>query len=415
MLRVASKKVSMLLVLVMLSVLLLPVGSAFAKEKITIAGSTSVQPVSEILSQEYMKKNPNVKIYVQGGGSSAGVKAAATNTADIGSASRNLKDSEKNLGLKEFKIAIDGIAIVTHKDNKAVDSLSVEQVRKIFAGEIKNWKDLGGSDAPINVVSREEGSGTRGAFEDMVMKYKDASGKKKKAELSRGAAIQSSNGAVRSTVAGDKNAIGYLSLAYLDGSVRSIKIDGVEPTAKNIVDGKYKIARPFLYLTKGEPKAEVKKYIDWVLGPEGQKLIAKKGLVTVGTTQNKSKKVVFKIGSTNCTVGDESIKMDTAPVIKEGRAFVPVRFLLNALGVSNKNIDFKKGVIKVNADGKKIILEVGSKAKKVNGKTSLMDVAPFVDKNNRTLLPARHVAEELGYNVNWNGTTREVTIIKIKK
>ncbi|MCL0052498.1 phosphate ABC transporter substrate-binding protein PstS family protein [Peptococcaceae bacterium] len=411
MLKVVSKKISILLVLVMLSVLLLPVGNAFAaKESFTIAGSTSVQPVSEVLSQEYMKKNPHVRIYVQGGGSSKGIKAAHVGAAEIGSASRNLREREKAYGLKEFKIAVDGIAIVTHKDNKAVDSLSVEQVRKIFAGEIKNWKELGGSDAPINVVSREEGSGTRGAFEDMVMEYRDASGEEKEAELRKDAAIQNSNGAVRATVAGDKNAIGYLSLAHLDASVRTIKIDGVEPTAKNIIDGKYKIARPFLYLTKGEPKGEVKKYIDWVLGPEGQKIIAEKGLVTVGTTQ--ASEVIFKIGSASYTKDGKSVKMDTKAVIKDGRTFVPLRYLLNALGVSDENIEYKDGVITVNAGGKKIVLTVGSKAMRVDGKTEFMDVAPFVDENDRTLLPAKYVAEELGYSVDWNEATKEVTITK---
>ena len=112
----------------------------------------------------------------------------------------------------------------------------------------------------------------------------------------------------------------------------------MEPTAKNIIDGKYKIARPFLYLTKGEPKGEVKKYIDWVLGPEGQKIIAEKGLVTVGTTQ--ASKVIFKIGSVSYTKDGKSVKMDTKAVIKDGRTFVPLRYLLNALGVSNENIEY---------------------------------------------------------------------------
>ncbi|MBO8137547.1 MAG: phosphate ABC transporter substrate-binding protein [Desulfotomaculum sp.] len=241
---------------------------------ITIAGSTSVQPLSEELAQKFMEKHPGVTIHVQGGGSSAGVKAALEGAADIGAASRNLKESEQGKGLVEHKIAIDGIAIVTNAENTGVDDLTVEQVRKIFAGEITNWKELGGDDAKINVVSREEGSGTRGAFTELVMEYKDENGEKHEAELVADAAIQSSNGAVRTTVANDKYSIGYLSLGYLDDSVRAFKIEGVEATAENIVAGEYKISRPFLYLTKGEPEGAVKEYIDWVFSSEAQDIVA---------------------------------------------------------------------------------------------------------------------------------------------
>ncbi|MBM7855612.1 phosphate transport system substrate-binding protein [Desulfohalotomaculum tongense] len=240
---------------------------------ITIAGSTSVQPLSEELKDAFMEKHPGVIIHVQGGGSSAGIKAAITGAAEIGAASRNLKESEQDQGLVEHKIAVDGIAVVVNAKNTAVESLTVEQVRKIMCGEITNWSEVGGPDAGINVVSREEGSGTRSAFTHLVMKYKE-NGQEKEAELTAGAAIQSSNGAVRTTVANDEYAIGYLSLGYLDDSVRPVKIDGVEPTAENILQGRYKIARPFLYLTKGEPKGIIKEYIDWVFTPEAQDIVA---------------------------------------------------------------------------------------------------------------------------------------------
>lgn len=237
----------------------------------TIAGSTSVKPLSEELARIFMEKHPDVKIHVHGGGSTAGIRAAYEGAAEIGSSSRDLKPEEKDLGLKEFKIAGDGIAVVVHPEN-AVEDLTVEQVRKIFSGEITNWKEVGGSDAKIGVVSREEGSGTRGSFEDMVMKY-EVAGEEREAELTPDAAIQNSTGAVRATVAGDPNAIGYMSLGYVDESVKAVKIDGVEPTVDNILAGKYEIARPFLYLTKGEPEGVVKAYIDWVLSEEGQAII----------------------------------------------------------------------------------------------------------------------------------------------
>lgn len=246
---------------------------------LTIAGSTSVQPLSEELSAKFMEQNPGVTVHVQGGGSSAGVKAAVEGAAEIGAASRNLKDSEQGQGLVEHKIAIDGIAIASNAKNTSVESLTVEQVRKIFAGEITNWKEVGGADAEINVVSREDGSGTRGAFDEMVMTYKDETGEDIVAELVADAAIQSSNGAVRTTIASDQYAIGYLSLGYLNEEVNPIKIDGVEPTAENIISGSYSVARPFLYLTQGEPEGVVKKYIDFVLN-EGQEIV-KEGYVVV--------------------------------------------------------------------------------------------------------------------------------------
>ncbi|MTI82210.1 MAG: phosphate ABC transporter substrate-binding protein [Firmicutes bacterium] len=240
---------------------------------ITVAGSTSVQPLSEELAAAFMEKHSGVTIHVQGGGSSAGVKAALEGAADIGAASRNLKESEQGKGLVEHKIAIDGIAVVSNAENTAVESMTIEEVRKVMSGEITNWSELGGDDAKINVVSREEGSGTRGAFTDMVMEYK-VDGEKKEAELVADAAIQSSNGAVRTTVAGDKYAFGYLSLGYLDDSINPIKIDGVEPTSENIVAGKYGVARPFLYLTNGEPEGVAKEYIDFIFTSEAQDIVA---------------------------------------------------------------------------------------------------------------------------------------------
>ncbi len=232
---------------------------------ITIAGSTSVQPLSEELRKVFEEKHPDVTIYVQGGGSSAGVKAAANGTADIGAASRKLKESEKEYGLTVITIARDGIAIAVHPSNP-VEGMSLEEVRKVYTGEITNWKQLGGKDAPIEVVTREEGSGTRGAFEELVMED---------SKITDNAIVQPSNGAVRTTVASSENAIGFISVGFLNDEVKGLKIDGVEPTAENIVAGKYPLFRPFNYLVKGEPKGIVKAYIDFVLSEEGQKIVAK--------------------------------------------------------------------------------------------------------------------------------------------
>ncbi|CCO07035.1 phosphate ABC transporter substrate-binding protein [Desulforamulus hydrothermalis] len=239
---------------------------------ITIAGSTSVQPVSEELAKAFMAKNPGVTVNVQGGGSSAGVKAANEGAAQIGASSRELKEEEKGLGLTETKIALDGIAVVVNSKNQ-VSELTMEQVKGIFSGKITNWKEVGGKDAPINVVNREEGSGTRGAFEELVLG--------KDAKFTEKALTQPSTGAVRTTVAGDENAIGYVSLGSLNQEVKGIKVDGAEPTIDNVKNGSFKISRPFLYLTKGEMNEVTKAYIDFVMSEEGQKIVKEAHFIPV--------------------------------------------------------------------------------------------------------------------------------------
>jgi phosphate transport system substrate-binding protein len=232
--------------------------------QIIVAGSTSVQPLSEELAQEYMSKHPGVRINVQGGGSGAGITAAKTGAAQIGASSRELKPEEET-DLKVFEIAKDGIAIVVHPSNK-LSNLTTEQVRKIFSGEITNWKDVGGKNAKIMLVIREAGSGTRGAFEELVMG---------KTPVLASAIVQGSTGAVMASVAQAKEAIGYMSMGAVDKTVKAVKVDGAAATEENVVKKLYKIQRPFLYLTKGEPTGLTKAFIDYVLGKEGQKLVAR--------------------------------------------------------------------------------------------------------------------------------------------
>lgn len=229
---------------------------------IQIAGSTSVQGLSEELAAEFMARNPGVKINVSGGGSGAGIKSAQNGTVDIGASSRELKPEEKQV--HEFVIAKDGIAIIVHPDNE-VEDMTLEQLRRIFAGKITNWQELGGQDAPIMLVVREEGSGTRDAFEEIVM----GEGSK----ILDQALVQNSTGAVRTAVAGNPDAIGFISVGMLSDEVKALAIDGVEPSAENIVDGSYKIARPFLYLTKEEPQGLVKAFIEFVLSPDEQSIV----------------------------------------------------------------------------------------------------------------------------------------------
>lgn len=239
---------------------------------LTIAGSTSVQPFSDVLAEKFMEKNKNVQVNVQGGGSSQGIEAATSGAAAIGSSSRAVKDEEKTKGnLVDTTIALDGIAIIVHPAN-TVGNLKTEDIQNIYLGNIKNWKEVGGSDAPITVVSREEGSGTREAFTSLVMDKKD---------ILKTAIIQNATGAVRTTVVGDKNAIGYVSLASLNESVKALEIDGAAATDANVKAGTYKLQRPFVYVTKEAPAGLAKAFIDFVLSAEGQKIITDEGAISI--------------------------------------------------------------------------------------------------------------------------------------
>ncbi len=235
--------------------------------ELQLAGSSTVQPLAQSLAEVYMEQNPDVKIDVQGGGSSVGVKSAAEGTTPIGMASRALKDSEMEEypDLIAHTIARDGIAIVVHAD-VPIDGLSLDEARQIFAGEITSWGEIGGPDETIVVVSREEGSGTRGAFEDMVMGDE--------ALIADTALLQPSNGAVKTTVASTPLSIGYISFGYLDDSVKALAIDGVEPTVAHAQSDAYSVVRPLNLITKGEPTGLAKAFLDFIMTDEGQQIVA---------------------------------------------------------------------------------------------------------------------------------------------
>ncbi len=244
-------------------------GASRKATSITLAGSTSVMPFSEKLAEFFMLERPSFSVDVQGGGSSAGIQAAINRTVDIGMSSRNLKDDEKVL--KEILICHDGISIVVHPNNPLRD-ITLDQIRQIYRGKITNWKELGWIDRNIDAVSREEGSGTRGAFEELVMG---------KEFIDDGIMVQDSNGSVKEVVATDPYAIGYISLGIVDNRVKALAIDGIQPSVQNIIEHKYRMVRPFLYLTAGEPTGATKVFIDFVLSREGQNILRKEGLIPV--------------------------------------------------------------------------------------------------------------------------------------
>ncbi|MGF1698535.1 phosphate ABC transporter substrate-binding protein [Vibrio kyushuensis] len=251
-----------------------------AKETISAVGSSSVTPLMEVFSETYMKANNQVFIEVQGPGSSAGVRAAKNGTADLGMSSRDLKDSEKEATLVEEVVARDGIAVVVNPNNK-LDGLTAEQVTAIYKGDITNWKDVGGADKPIVAITRDTASGTRGAFED-IMKLKMKVNDIKVSAISQRAQVANGNGALKTMVASNPYAIGYISLGTVDESVNALAVDGTEASVDNVKNGSYKVARPFLVLYKqGQPTAEAQKFLDWMLTDEAQQLVDNKGYISV--------------------------------------------------------------------------------------------------------------------------------------
>ena len=206
-------------------------------------------------------------------GSGAGVEAVLNGTADIGNSSRNLKDEEKEKGAVENIVAIDGIAVVVDPANGVAD-LTREQLADVYTGKINNWKDLGGSDAPIVVVGRESGSGTRGAFEELLG-LEDAC--KYSNELD-------STGAVMAKVASTPGSIGYVSLDVLDDTVKALNLEGAEPTEENIKAGSYFLSRPFVMATKGDLSQQselVQALFAYLRSDEGAELVKSVGLITI--------------------------------------------------------------------------------------------------------------------------------------
>jgi phosphate transport system substrate-binding protein len=245
------------------------VGCQRSRAGITVAGSTSVEPFAELLAEEYMSRHPESHIYVQGGGSTAGIEAVRTHAAQIGMSSRSLLPDEKNL--YAVTIARDAITIIVHPKNPT-NNLSLSQIKQVFSGKIKSWKELGGAAHPIILVNREEGSGTRESFQKFVMG---------KEEISLESLVQDSNGAIRQVVSNDPNAIGYISLGLVNEKVKALKLSGVEPNVTDIENGTYTLVRPFLFVFSGEPAGEAKSFLEFVLSPPAQNLLSKEGLVSI--------------------------------------------------------------------------------------------------------------------------------------
>ncbi len=246
-------------------------GDSADSGKVTLAGSTSMEKLCEAMSESFMKENPDITVTAEYTGSGAGIESLSKGSVDIGNASRALSDEEKKDGIVENVVALDGIAVITDKDN-TVDNLSSKQLAAIYQGEIKNWKELGGKDESIVVIGREAGSGTRDAFEEIL----DV------ADSCKYAQELDSTGGVLAKVASTPGAIGYVSLDVVDDTVNSLKLDGVDATEEQILAGKYLLQRPFVMATKGEVSEQsdaIQKWFEYINSDAGKEVIKSAGLI----------------------------------------------------------------------------------------------------------------------------------------
>jgi phosphate transport system substrate-binding protein len=238
--------------------------------KIDIAGGTAHIPVMTDAAEQIMKVNPKIRITVAGGGSGVGVQKVGAGLVDLGNTGRALTPAEiSKYGLKTFPFAIDGVAVAVNPKNP-VRALTSQQVRDIFAGKVKNWQEVGGSDGLIHLFTRDEASGTRETFWKKLLK---------KGPIDAKANIVASNGAMKLALAQDPQAIGYLGIGFVDQKVKALKLDGAEATQENAKSGTYKVTRLLYMNTKGEPQPLVRAFIDYIKGPGGAKIIQKHGFI----------------------------------------------------------------------------------------------------------------------------------------
>ncbi len=249
-----------------------------ASNQLVVTGSTTILPIAEQAAEGYHKANPDTYVLVSGLGSSAGIEAVMTGTGDIGTSSRDLKEEEEGKGLVDIPVAFDGIAVIVNPSNP-VNELTSVQLRSIFSGEISNWSEVGGLDRKIDLVNRDEASGTREAFKKIVMTDD--------APFDRSAVVLPGTGQVRDVVSRSEGAIGYISVGFVvprfsSRRVKALPIDGVVPSRETVTSKEYPIARTLHFFTLGEPEGLAKGYIDYVLSPEVQQgVVVDAGFVPV--------------------------------------------------------------------------------------------------------------------------------------
>ncbi|RRD63712.1 phosphate ABC transporter substrate-binding protein [Fretibacterium sp. OH1220_COT-178] len=258
-------------------------GSARAGE-LTINGSTTILPFAQVAVERFMASRPEVRISLSGGGTGNGIKALIDGTADIANASRAIRQGEaerargKGVNPVRFVVALDCIVPIVHPGNP-VRSLTLDQLKKIYTGEIVNWKEVGGEDAPIAAVGRDSSSGTYGTWQEMVVERGDVQGRKSR--VAARTQVVASSGAMVGTVAGNRFAIGYDGIGYVDDTIRALSVEGVAPSAENAKAGRYPLSRELYMYTAGEPAGDAKSFIDYMLSQDGQRIVEDEGFIPV--------------------------------------------------------------------------------------------------------------------------------------
>ena len=269
------KRITLILTLTCLILTLMVSISQAGEEQLVVQGSTTVLPIAQAAAEVFMQNNPEANISVRGGGSGNGIAALIDGICDIADASRPMKVKEillcqkKGISPVPHIVAMDGIAVIVHPSNP-VQGLSMEQVKDIYTGKITNWKELGGKDQKIVVVSRDSSSGTFETFEKIVLKGK---------KIIPEALAQASNKTVATIVATTKGAIGYVGLGYLSSTVKALPVNGITPEQATVVSGKYPISRPLYMYTDGAPQGVAKDFLKFIYSKEGQKIVEKQGFV----------------------------------------------------------------------------------------------------------------------------------------
>ncbi len=262
------------MIVISLTVIGLLAVTAFAQNNLVVKGSTTVLPISQAAAEAFMKKNPGVNVSISGGGSGDGMKALLDKTTDIANSSRDVKPEEteaakaKGINPVQYKIAIDAIVPVVHTSNP-IKNLSIEQLSLIYQGKIRNWKEVGGKDMQIVVISRDTSSGTYEIWEQKVMH---------KEKVTPHAQLQASNGAIVQAVSRNKFSIGYIGIGYLNKSLKGLSVNKIVGTPANALSGKYPIARPLYMFTDGEAKGPASDYINFILSPAGQSIVKERRL-----------------------------------------------------------------------------------------------------------------------------------------
>jgi phosphate transport system substrate-binding protein len=275
MMRSRNFKITFLVLIAAFLISYMPSTTFAAGKGFIIKGSTTVLPIAQATSEVFMEKNPSIQISVQGGGSGVGIASLLDKTTDIADSSRKIKkeeiDKAKAGGVSPFEteIALDGIAVIVNPGNP-VKALTKDQIKAVYTGKVSNWSQIGGKNEKIVVVSRDSSSGTYEAFDELALN---------KEKVRQDALTTASNQAVAQTVAQTPGAIGYVGIGYLSEKLKAVTVDGIACTKETVISKKYPLARGLYMYTNGAPAGDVKKFIDFVLSKEGQKIVVEEGFV----------------------------------------------------------------------------------------------------------------------------------------